>query len=139
MTHDEYFPGSIERLRAWRHEQRPICWVCLYDWEKFNGDLRRPQVHHIERKGLCYQRSKPDYKHVECNLFFACETCHASVLDSMPHYEQLAYKLKYDPEHYDLQMWLHCRDGPVLRDYVAGNERVTQLEVDAALKSIEGE
>ncbi len=136
MTHDEYFPGSNERLHAWivgqRSQGRTKCWVCGHDWSKSNAQFRRAQTHHIERKSHCY----PEYAHVECNLFTSCEQCHMGPLATMSHALQLAHKLKNDPENFNLQMWLHCRDGPVLRDYEPGNERVTQAEVDLELDAL---
>jgi len=47
------------------------------------------------------------------------------MLDTMSHQLQLAYKQKFDSDHYDLKKWLRIRD-PELR----APDRVTQEEVD---------
>ena len=127
MKAEEYFPGSLARRRNWvvklnELTQHPICWVCGYDWGKWNlNDQRNYQTHHIQRRSSCY----PGWHDVECNLFAACQHCHETLLAAMPHARQLALKKINDPRHYDLELWHHCRDGPELKSA----ERVTDNDV----------
>ena len=121
MTLEEYFPGSQARRHAWVSRIKTVCWVCGHDWGKWTIDQRTYQTHHIQRRSSCY----PNWHDVECNLLACCALCHETRLASMPHAEQLAMKLLNDPLAYNLEMWLHCRDGPVLRSA----ERVTGEDV----------
>ncbi len=118
MNLDDIFPGSKKRIWAWGklHE---TCWVCGSDW-----DL---QCHHIQRLSSCYR----NWGDVECNLFRTCPVCH-DVADGLTHAEQLAYKAFHDPKTFDLQAWLHCRDGPILRS----TTRVTMPEINEALERL---
>lgn len=117
-----------EHRLAWKESIFPQqCWIC-----GFNPWLRPEllQVHHIERKG--HSTVKQDHT---SNYFMTCNRCHATRLNTignMSHAMQLAYKLKYDPEHFDLDAWLGLRDHDL-----KAPDRVTLREVEDALDWLE--
>jgi len=69
------------------------------------GTKQSTHIHEIERRS----QSPTRWAH-RSNYLLLCRVCHAGAFDSMPHAEQLAYKLFWDPEHYDLDAWLRLRD-----------------------------
>jgi len=101
------------------------CWICEYNPSYMHG--RWLEVQDIERRGLSTVQ-----KHHPCNFFLACNECHASLLENMPHKKQLAYKLKNDPDQYNLDAWLRLRDHD-LRSL----DRVTTQEVEMELVLID--
>lgn len=104
------------------------CWICGFSPWMRPGLL---QVHHIERRSHATVRQ--DHA---CNYFLTCNRgCHETKLNTIgntSHAMQLAYKLKHDPEHFDLEAWLRLRD-PDLK----APDRVTLREVEDALDLIE--
>lgn len=88
---------------------------------------RQPmEIHEMERRSHSGKR----WAH-RCNYLLICRDCHSGAFATMTHAKQLAFKLFWDPEHFDLQAWLRLRD----RDLVAP-ERVTLAEVEAALVQV---
>jgi len=88
------------------------------------------QVHHIERRG--HSTTRQDHN---CNYFLTCRKCHDTKLNNITntsHAIQLAYKLKNDPEHFDLEEWLRLRDHDL-----KSPERVTMKEIEDALDWLE--
>lgn len=62
-------------------------------------------IHEIERRGHA-----PDRWAHRCNYLLLCPLCHGWRFDAMPHAEQLAYKMFWDEDNYDLYAWLRLRD-----------------------------
>lgn len=70
------------------------CWLCGRSADScFPGSL---QIHHICR-GPHRQKSRT----IRSTLVRTCPTCHEKHLDAMPVAEQLALKLRNDPNHYN--------------------------------------
>jgi len=112
-------------VQAWLIDHADnFCWIC--GTNSVVGGIVRVEVHHIERRSHA-----PKTHDNKCNYFCACDQCHATKLDTMPHAKQLAYKQKHDPEHYDLEEWLRLRD-PDLK----APDRVTQEEIDKEMEQI---
>jgi hypothetical protein len=78
------------------------------------------ETHEIERRS---QATHGRWEHV-CNYLLLCRQCHAGEFSAMPHARQLAYKLHWDPQCYNLQEWLRLKD-PELN----APKRVTTFEV----------
>src|SRR3990172_5857753 len=81
------------------------------------------QIHEIERRS--HGRK---WAHT-CNYLLLCVSCHAGPFATMPHAEQLAHKLYWDPEHFDLQAWLRIGDPTLSAPY-----RVTLREVEMQMQ-----
>lgn len=96
-------------------EQMPRCMAC-------GESPRWPPlaVHEIERRS----HAPRSWAH-RCNYLLVCTACHEGPFATMPHAQQLAYKLIADPEGFDLQAWLRLGD-PELR----APNRVTMDEVN---------
>lgn len=100
--------------RAWAESARKRLGVCM-------GCGRRPrgwEVHEMERRSHSTAWAHP------CNYLLLCRDCHAGAFASMPHARQLAHKLYWDAESFDLAAWLRLRD-PELK----APRRVTLAEV----------
>ena len=119
----------------WKDEIDPrTCWVCGYDFTRFNwGDYRIREIHHIERRGHATGKKEdgtPRYDE-KCNFFSACRPCHQDKLDSvgtMSHALQLGIKMRHDPKYFDLEQWLRLRD-----QSLKSTTRVTLKEIEDAL------
>ena len=86
------------------------------------GCGRRPawyEVHEMERRS----QAPKTWAH-PCNYLLLCRACHAGPFATMEHAEQLAHKLYWDKEHFDLEAWLRLKD----KELVAPR-RVTLAEV----------
>jgi len=104
--------GSRADRRRWfddldSHE----CWVC-----QSKNDI---QIHHIERRSQAPKRYD-----VPENLFLVCGDCHTAKFHNRSHAWQLAVKLVWDSENFDLEKWLRIRD-PELRS----PDRVTLVDI----------
>lgn len=120
--------GSKAERLDWLSRQRAECMACGYSLKMF-GELRRLQVHHIERRSHARRRFD-----VVCNLLVLCEPCHRD-FDSQgewPHAKQLALKLLRDPASYNLAAWLEIRQP----DREDREIRVTQDEVDEWVRKL---
>lgn len=78
------------------------------------------EVHEMERRS----QAPKTWAH-PCNYLLLCRTCHAGPFATMEHAYQLAHKLYWDKEHFDLEAWLRLKD----RELVAPR-RVTMEEVE---------
>lgn len=84
------------------------------------------ETHEIERKSHCPTRWAN-----RCNYLRLCQECHAGPFATMPHARQLAYKLYWDKEHFDLGAWLRLRDVDL-----NAPDRVRMEEIAAELKDV---
>lgn len=106
--------NSIKVIRReWKHSMKRRCMLCLrvLPWEKL-------EIHEIDRRSQLPNKWWPENG---CNGLLTCRQCHMERLDSMPHAEQLAYKLVQDPENFNLAAWLSQKP--------RGPEYVTMAEV----------
>lgn len=101
----------------WIYKVDSVCWVC-----RRGSD----QVHHIARKGFINSVKKYDDPAI---FFLICTICHAGDFHNTSRAWQLALKLKYDPERFDLDRYNELCD-PTLR--------VTQAEVEAEINKLNG-
>jgi len=62
-------------------------------------------IHEIERRSQAPRR----WCH-RSNFLLLCQDCHSGEFDAMAHPRQLAHKLWWDAENYDLDAWLRLRD-----------------------------
>ena len=85
----------------------PQCMIC--GWQESSAPDIWLETHEIERRSHAPGR----WAH-RCNYLLLCNRCHHERIPLMGHAEQLAYKLRCDPEHFDLDAWLRLRD-PELR------------------------
>ena len=133
MTHE---PEKLDWI-VWLTDNGPVCWLCGYDWGKFNhGDMRDYETHHIERKSHATgtkEDGTPRYDD-KCNFFSACQLCHMGQLDVANHPLELALKLKNDPKHFDLEAWhlLRYPDG-------SAPDRVTYSQIEDVFDVLENQ
>ena len=99
----EYYEDNREDREGWRWSMPPKCMVC--GWEESRSPYRWLETHEIERRSHAQGR----WAH-RCNYLLLCNQCHREMIPLMLHAEQLAHKLKADPEHFDLDAWLRLRD-----------------------------
>jgi hypothetical protein len=59
---------------------------------------------------------------IRANYLLVGRHCHATVIPGMPLEQQLAYKMKFDKEHYDLEL---------INRLIAPRQPIEQSEVDA--------
>ena len=104
------------------------CWICGFN-QATSQECRWLEVHHIDRKS--HSTVRADHP---ANYFLACNVDHAEALANMPHAKQLAYKLKHDPDYFDLEEWLSLRDHEL-----KAPDRVTYREIEDCLDSLENE
>jgi hypothetical protein len=114
LTHDQLMRRITWKLAAMR-QTRNRCMGCSKRFT--SGDLL--DVHEIERRSQA-----PGHWAHRCNYLLLCRECHTGPFDSMPHAEQLAYKLLWDTMHFDLERWLRLRDADL-----TAPERITIEEV----------
>lgn len=106
---------------AWKLQAPARCMGCNSRWQ----DVGPLEIHEIERRSHSRNWAHP------CNYLLLCQECHAGKFATMPHAQQLAHKLKYDPLHFDLDHWLRIRD-PELR----APNRVTMDEIMEAIRTL---
>jgi len=103
----QYYRENREDREGWRLEMPPQCMIC--GWKEHSGPYQWLETHEIERRSQAAAR----WAH-RCNYLLLCNHCHHERIPLMGHAEQLAYKLKADRDHFDLDSWLRLRD-PELR------------------------
>ena len=116
-----YAADSAQEKLEWRLTQFPACMLCGATAGAFPL-----AVHEIERRG----HSPTRWANV-ANYLTCCVNCHEGPLATMPHAEQLAWKMLRDPDCYDLEAWLRIKD-PEMR----APHRVTQAEVDNFIRKL---
>ena len=110
----KYQPKNYE----WRNDNDSVCWVCNKVSE---------QVHHIVPRGFINIVKKYDDPAI---FFLICRTCHAGDFHNSKRAWQLALKLKYDPERFDLDRY---------NELCEPTRRVTFREIEDALDAMENE
>jgi hypothetical protein len=103
----EYYEDNREDREGWRWSMPTKCMIC--GWEEGRSSYRWLETHEIEPRSLAQGR----WAH-RCNYLLLCNHCHHERIPLMSHAEQLAYKIKADRDHFDLDSWLRLRD-PELR------------------------
>ena len=84
------------------------------------------ECHEIERRSHATGRWA-----ALCNLLMLCRDCHAGPFATMQHARQLAHKLFWDSENFDLDAWLRLRDPALLAP-----NRVTYAEISEHLEDL---
>jgi hypothetical protein len=119
-------PSELDLAR--RTEWALAHWqVCMGCGRRQYPDAFLPlECHEIERRSHA-----PERWPALCNLLMLCHQCHAGDFSTMSHAEQLAHKLFWDRDNFNLDNWLRLRD-PKLR----APKRVTYAEVIEHLEQL---
>ena len=115
---------DLARRTEWALAHWKTCMGC--GRRQWAGAMFPLECHEIERRS-----HSPHRWAALCNLLMLCRTCHIGPFDTMPHAQQLAHKLHFDPDNFDLEAWLRVRD-PELR----APNRVTYGEVAEHLEDV---
>lgn len=121
MNAREYYLTVKEDRLAWRESMPQRCMYCGSNFWPVGCIHLWPEVHEILSRAHA-----PNSWGFRANYLLLDSTCHAKVA-ALSHAEQLAIKLRCDPDHYDLREWL-------IRRNIRAMEYVTQDEVDRFLQ-----
>lgn len=94
---------DLARRTEWALSSWNRCMGC--GRTQWAGAIHPLECHEIERRSHA-----PGRWAALCNLLMLCHGCHAGPFATMGHAKQLAHKLLWDPDHFDLEAWLRLRD-----------------------------